>query len=79
MKKQDILISVDLKEYYAVNSENRKSVVIIEMINAADNYTSSLMIIIKNQNIMLEQRRKKLKGVDWMMGGKGGKTPLPPN
>jgi hypothetical protein len=53
MKKQDILMSADLKEYYAVSSENRKSVIIIEMINAADDYSSSLMMIIENQNIMI--------------------------
>jgi hypothetical protein len=51
-KEQKIIVSDDVQEFYEVNSENRKSVTIIEMINAVDDYFTSLMIIIQNQEIM---------------------------
>jgi hypothetical protein len=51
-KEQEIIVSDDVQEFYEVSSENRKSVTIIEMINAVDDYLTSLMIIIQGQEIM---------------------------
>ncbi len=43
----------DIKKFYSINSENRKSITIIEMINAIDDYSFSFMIIIQKQKIMI--------------------------
>jgi hypothetical protein len=48
-KEQKIIVFADVQEFYEVSSENRKSITIIEMINAVDDYFTSLMIIIQNQ------------------------------
>jgi hypothetical protein len=53
LKKDDILISADVKEHYVVSSENRKSITIIEMINAADDFSFFSMMIIQDQEIMI--------------------------
>jgi hypothetical protein len=46
-------VFADVQEFYEVSFENRKSITIIEMINAVDDYFTSLMIIIQNQEIMI--------------------------
>jgi hypothetical protein len=53
MKKQEIIVFIEIKEYYQVSSENRKSLIIIEMINAVEEFSFSLMIIIQRQDLMI--------------------------
>jgi hypothetical protein len=53
MKKQEIIVFIKIKKHYQVNLENRKSLIIIEMINAVEEFSFSLMIIIQRQNIMI--------------------------
>ncbi len=53
MKSQEILVSIEIREHYQISSENRKSLIIIEMINAVEDYSSQLMIIIQGQEIMI--------------------------
>jgi hypothetical protein len=38
MKRQELLVSIEIRKHYAVSSENRKSVTMIEMIHAAEEY-----------------------------------------
>jgi hypothetical protein len=49
MKKQEIIVFIEIKEHYQVSSENRKSLIIIEMINAVEEFFFSFMIIIQKQ------------------------------
>jgi hypothetical protein len=51
-KDIEIIVFEIIKEFYAISFENRKSVTIIEMINAIDDYSFSLIIIIQRQKIM---------------------------
>jgi hypothetical protein len=53
IKKQEIIVFIEIKEHYQVNSENRKSLIIIEMINAIKKFSFSLMIIIQRQDLMI--------------------------
>ncbi len=53
MKKQKIIIFIEIKEHYQVNFENRKSLIIIEIINAVEEFFFSLMIIIQKQDLMI--------------------------
>jgi hypothetical protein len=53
MKKQEIIVSIEIREHYQISSENRKSLIIIEMINAAGEFFLSLMIIIQRQGLMI--------------------------
>jgi hypothetical protein len=53
MKKQEIIVSIEIRKHYQVNSENRKSLIIIEMINAIEEFLFSLMIIIQKQDLMI--------------------------
>jgi hypothetical protein len=53
MKKQEIIVFIEIKEHYQVNSENRKSLIIIEMINAVEEFSFSLMIIIQRSDLMI--------------------------
>ena len=53
MKEQNIIVPDDMREYYVINSENRRFLTIFEMINAIDDYSSSSMLIIQNQKIMI--------------------------
>jgi hypothetical protein len=53
MKKQEIIVPIEIKKHYQVSSENRKSLIIIEMINAVEEFLSSLMIIIQEQDLMI--------------------------
>jgi hypothetical protein len=52
-KDEKIIVSKIIKEFYAISSENRKSVTIIEIINTADDHSFSFMIIIQKQKIMI--------------------------
>lgn len=51
-KKQEVLVPLDVDEYYAVRPENRKSITIIELINAAGDFPTPPMIIIQDQDLM---------------------------
>jgi hypothetical protein len=53
MKKQEIIVFIEIKEHYQISSENRKSLTIIEMINAVEEFSFSLMIIIQRQDLMI--------------------------
>jgi hypothetical protein len=53
MKKQEIIVSIEIREHYQINSENRKSLIIIEMINAVEEFLLSSMIIIQKQDLMI--------------------------
>ncbi len=52
LKKQEVLVPIEIKEHYAVSPENRRSLTIVESINAADDYPPPPMIIIQGQEIM---------------------------
>jgi protoheme ferro-lyase len=51
--QQEIIVLIEIKEHYQVSLENRKSLIIIEMINAAEEFSLSLMIIIQRQDLMI--------------------------
>jgi hypothetical protein len=53
MKKQEIIVCIEIREHYQISSENRKSLIIIEMINAVEEFSFSLMIIIQGQDLMV--------------------------
>jgi hypothetical protein len=53
MKKQEIIVFIEIRKHYQVSFENRKSLIIIEMINAAGEFLFSLMIIIQGQGLMV--------------------------
>jgi hypothetical protein len=53
MKKQKIIVFIEIKKHYQVNLENRKSLIIIEMINAVEEFSFSVMIIIQRQDLMI--------------------------
>jgi hypothetical protein len=53
MKKQKIIVFIEIKKHYQVSFENRKSMIIIEMINAIEEFFFSLMIIIQRQDLMI--------------------------
>jgi steroid 5-alpha reductase family enzyme len=53
MKKQEIIVFIEIKKHYQVSFENRKSLIIIEMINAVEEFFLSLMIIIQKQNLTI--------------------------
>jgi hypothetical protein len=53
MKKQEIIVPIEIREHYQISLENRKSLIIIEMINAAEEFSLSLMIIIQKQDLMI--------------------------
>jgi hypothetical protein len=52
-KNEDIIVFENTKKFYSIYFENRKSVTIVEMINAVNNYFSSSLIIIQKQEIMI--------------------------
>jgi hypothetical protein len=39
MKKQEIIVLIEIREHYAISPENRKSMIIIEIVNAAEEYS----------------------------------------
>jgi hypothetical protein len=51
-REKQIIVFEEIKQIYAISSKNRKSVTIVEMINAVEDYSSLLMIIIQKQEIM---------------------------
>ncbi len=53
MKKQKIIVSIEIRKHYQISSENRKSLIIIEMINAVEEFFFSFMIIIQKQDLMI--------------------------
>jgi hypothetical protein len=57
MKKQEIIVLIEIREHYQISSENRKSLIIIEMINVVEEFSFSLMIIIQKQDLMISTRR----------------------
>ncbi len=52
MKKQEIIVPIEIREHYQVSPENRKSLTIIEMINAAGEFPPPPMVIIQGQGLM---------------------------
>ena len=52
MKNEKILVFLNIKQYYVISSENRKNITVFEMINAADQYSFSLIMIIQNHKFM---------------------------
>lgn len=46
------MVPLDIKEHYAISPENRKSVTIIEMINASGLYPPPPMITIQDHDLM---------------------------
>ena len=52
MKGQEIYVPMEIKQFYAVSPENRRSATVIETINAAGDYPPPPMIIIQGQEIM---------------------------
>lgn len=53
IKKYKILVPLNIKYHYAVNPENCKSALIIEIINAAGKYLSPPMVIIQDQDLIV--------------------------
>ena len=52
MKGEKILVPLDIKQFYAVSPENRKSITVFEMINAAGQYPPPPMVVIQGQELM---------------------------
>ena len=52
MKNEKILIFLNIKQFYAVSFENRKSITVFKMINAAGQYSPPPMMIIQDQKLM---------------------------
>jgi hypothetical protein len=52
MQKGDILMSEDICEFYSISPENRKSLIIIECVNAAGHKLILLVLIIQEQRLM---------------------------
>jgi hypothetical protein len=52
MQKEDILMSKNISDFYSISSENRKSLIIIEVINVADHKLILFVLIIQKQRLM---------------------------
>jgi hypothetical protein len=52
VQKEDILMSKNISDFYSISSENRKSLIIIEEINAADHKFIFFVLIIQKQRVM---------------------------
>jgi hypothetical protein len=52
MQKEDILISDDIFAFYSISSKNRKSLIIVECINAANYKLILSLLIIQRQRLM---------------------------
>ena len=52
MRGQEIIVPEEIKQFYAVSSENRRSATVIETINAAGDYPPPPMIIVQGHDIM---------------------------
>jgi hypothetical protein len=51
MQKEDILMSKDISDFYSISLENRKSLIIIEGINAAGHKLIPSLLIIQRQRL----------------------------
>ena len=60
MKKQKILMSDDVNEFFAINSEDRKSLIVFEMINVVGDFPIPPLIVIQGQKFMSNWFSKKL-------------------
>ena len=52
MKGHEIIVPLDIKQHYAVSPENRKSLTVFEMVNAAGEYPPPPMVVIQGQELM---------------------------
>ena len=52
MKGQEILVPDDVNEFYAISPEDRKSLTVFEMINAAGDFPTPPLIVIQGQELM---------------------------
>lgn len=52
IKRQDIIMSDDISQFYALSFENRQSMIIFENINAERKDSISFMLIIQNHEFM---------------------------
>ena len=52
MKGLEILVPTDVKEYYSISPENRKSITIFENINAAGDYPPPPLLVIQGHDMM---------------------------
>jgi hypothetical protein len=52
MQKENILMFKNISDFYSISFENRKSLIIIEEINAADHKLIFFVLIIQRQRIM---------------------------
>ncbi len=52
MQKKDILMFKNISDFYSISSENRKSLIIIEVINVADHKLIFFVLIIQKQRLM---------------------------
>jgi hypothetical protein len=50
MKREDIVMSDDVAEFYFISPENRKSITVVEAVNAADHKLNSFCLIIQGQD-----------------------------
>ena len=52
MKKHEILVPTNVREFYAISPENRKSFIIFECIDAAGNYPPPSVLVIQGHDVM---------------------------
>jgi hypothetical protein len=52
MQKENILMSKNISDFYSISLENRKSLIIIEEVNAADHKLIFFVFIIQGQRLM---------------------------
>jgi hypothetical protein len=52
MQEENILMFKNINDCYSINSENRKSLIIIEKINVADHKFIFFLLIIQEQRLM---------------------------
>ena len=48
LSENDIFVSINVKEYYSLNFENKKFIMLIKRINVVDHDFTSSMLIISN-------------------------------
>ena len=63
LKRYDIFVSIDVRKYYSLNSENKRFIIVIKMINVVDDYFTLSMLIIQDQQIMKFWYQDKLSKV----------------
>ncbi len=74
LKGKEIMVPLDIREHYAISPENRRSVTIIEMINAAGEYPSPPMIIIQGHELMVTWFSGNLPDNTYVMTSESGFT-----